>query len=171
MANIIRRTVLTPTSLIKKLCEPIKCTSGDASYCTGSFYESAKNWEINNFSANYADVLCFNQNKPSPTIRAPNELIVQVNSASVNPLDVLMCSGYGNEVLEKIGLASEFKSPLVSYDRFPLTLGRDFSGVVVDKGSAVKNVNLNDQVFGAIPPYKQGTHGQYVVVTDGEVSS
>lgn len=158
------------TSLFRKLSEPFECNRSVAALSSSSQYGYNQSWEITNFSSDPAAVLRLNRAKPSPTIRSPNELIVQVNSASVNPLDVLMCSGYGNEVLEKLGFLTQCQASQISHDRFPLTLGRDFSGVVVDKGSAVKNVCVGDQVFGAVPPYKHGTHSKYVVVTDSEVS-
>lgn len=53
---------------------------------------------------------------------------------------------------------------------FPLTLGRDFSGVVVSKGHGVGDkVKLGDEVWGVVPVDRQGCHADYVVVDNGLV--
>lgn len=133
-------------------------------------------WEINSFvssrgDADFTTTLCYNRVKPLPQIRSPDEVLVRICSTSVNPLDVLMCYGYGNELLEKLDFvtSTRCRAPGVSFDRLPLTLGRDFSGIIVDKGCNVKNVNINDTVMGAIPPYKQGCHSHYVIAKDSEI--
>lgn len=47
----------------------------------------------------------------------------------------------------------------------PLTLGRDFAGVVVSKGFSVDNrLKLGEEVWGVIPIEQQGCHANYVVV-------
>ena len=47
----------------------------------------------------------------------------------------------------------------------PLTLGRDFAGVVVSKGLAVGDrLKLGEKVWGVIPIKQQGCHANYVVV-------
>lgn len=132
-------------------------------------------WEINSFVSSDADfttTLCYNPVKPLPQIRSPDEVLVRVCSTSVNPLDVLMCYGYGNELLEKLDFltSTRCRASGISFDRLPLTLGRDFSGIIVDKGCNVKNVDINDAVMGAIPPYRQGCHGHFVIAKDSEVS-
>lgn len=48
---------------------------------------------------------------------------------------------------------------------FPLTMGRDFSGIVASKGHNVRDrLNLGDQVWGVVPLDQQGCHAEYVVV-------
>lgn len=46
----------------------------------------------------------------------------------------------------------------------PLTLGRDFSGEVVARGSNVKHVQVGDKVYGVIVPHHQGCQAEYAVV-------
>ena len=54
---------------------------------------------------------------------------------------------------------------------FPLTLGRDFSGIVVSKGHGVGDrLKLGDEVWGVVPIERQGCHANYVVVDDRLVS-
>ena len=49
---------------------------------------------------------------------------------------------------------------------FPLILGRDFAGTIVQKGLGVsdRDLNVGDDVWGVVPVHKQGCHGEYVVV-------
>jgi len=48
---------------------------------------------------------------------------------------------------------------------FPLVLGRDFSGRAVAKGLGVgHDVNIGDEVWGAVPAHLQGCHAQFVRV-------
>lgn len=55
---------------------------------------------------------------------------------------------------------------------FPLTLGRDFAGVVSRVGHGVKtDVRVGDEVYGVVGVQRQGSHAQYVVVTEDTVRS
>lgn len=48
---------------------------------------------------------------------------------------------------------------------FPLTLGRDFCGIVKEKGQSVnQNIQIGDKVWGVIEPHQVGAHAEYVVV-------
>ena len=51
---------------------------------------------------------------------------------------------------------------------FPLTLGREFCGELVQRGmsSELKNLELGDRVWGVAPVQSQGAHAEYVVVPD-----
>lgn len=54
---------------------------------------------------------------------------------------------------------------------FPLTLGRDFSGVIIGKGHDVKdNFQIGEEVWGVVPPYEQGAHAEQVVVSKSYVN-
>ncbi|XP_035152315.2 NAD(P)H oxidoreductase RTN4IP1, mitochondrial isoform X5 [Callithrix jacchus] len=55
-------------------------------------------------------------------------------------------------------------------EEFPLTLGRDVSGVVMECGLDVKYFKPGDEVWAAVPPWKQGTLSEFVVVSGNEVS-
>lgn len=47
----------------------------------------------------------------------------------------------------------------------PLTLGRDFSGIIVSKGHGIGDrLRLGDQVWGVVPVEQQGCHANYVLV-------
>ncbi|GJQ86437.1 hypothetical protein Trydic_g10344 [Trypoxylus dichotomus] len=84
-----------------------------------------------------------------PIIQNPNDVLVQVEAASINPVDKMIIGGYGKELL---GFLRNYEL------EFPLTLGRDFAGVVIGKGQNVSNeIKVGDSVFGIIPPHKQGS--------------
>jgi NADPH:quinone reductase-like Zn-dependent oxidoreductase len=53
---------------------------------------------------------------------------------------------------------------------FPLTLGRDFAGEVVECGLGVRGIRPGDKVWGVTSPQHQGSHAQFVVATTDTVS-
>lgn len=99
-----------------------------------------------------------------PIISLPSDVLVKVHSTSVNPLDVRMTYGYGRRVLDLLDMATNFE-PRITNDRYPLTLGRDFSGEVVATGPCSgKLYKPGDLVFGAVDPQRSGSHTQYISV-------
>lgn len=54
---------------------------------------------------------------------------------------------------------------------FPLTLGRDFAGIVTNMGHSANNkVQIGDEVWGVVPPHEQGSHAEQVIVSKHYVS-
>ena len=112
-------------------------------------------------------------------VRHPNDLLIKVHAASVNPIDIRICEGFGKNLFnfqrhmffERINAALAFvgvRSHL--HDReFPIVLGRDFSGTVVDVGTGVQDIQVGDEVFGAPSLFHSGTLSDYVCVTLHEV--
>lgn len=101
-----------------------------------------------------------------PLITKPTEVLIQVQAASVNPIDIAMTRGYGATLLNLMRKAKNIGT-YGGYDtiEFPLTLGRDFSGIVVSKGHGVRDkLKLGDEVWGVVPVEKQGCHASYVLV-------
>jgi NADPH:quinone reductase-like Zn-dependent oxidoreductase len=85
---------------------------------------------------------------PLPEI-GNDEVLVQVKSISINPVDVKTRSGKGVAGLIK--------------DQLPAILGWDISGVVTKAGSEVANFKLGDEVFGMINFPKLGeAYAEYV---------
>lgn len=71
------------------------------------------------------------------------------------PNNVFFTEGYGAKVINMLRKQPEF----------PLTLGREFSGEIVQKGSSVKEeFQVGQIVFGVVPIQKSGCHAQYVTV-------
>lgn len=81
---------------------------------------------------------------PHPQV---GEVLVRIAAASVNPVDYKIRQG-------------EF--PPVSEDQLPITLGRDFSGVVEQVGSGVGSFVKGDRVFGMVGG--DASYAEYAVI-------
>lgn len=68
---------------------------------------------------------------PIPTL-APDEVLVQVHAAGINPLDLRVLEG-------------EFKAILPL--KFPFVLGNDLAGVITEIGNQVKKFKVGDEVY------------------------
>lgn len=106
-----------------------------------------------------------------PIIKRPNDVLIKVQATSVNPIDLAISRGYGATILNVIRKTKALKDDFDVNIEFPLTLGRDFSGVVVSKGHNVRDVlTLGEKVWGVIPVEQQGCHAEYVVVDSNLVN-
>lgn len=122
-------------------------------------------WVIDKYGKN--DVLRFTKNAALPIIHYPNEVVVKVHAAGLNPIDISMRGGYGAATM------AMKRDPLnisQSGGEFPLILGREVSGEIMECGLDVKYFKPGDQVWAAIPPWKQGSLAEFVVVSGNEVS-
>ncbi|XP_053144934.1 reticulon-4-interacting protein 1, mitochondrial isoform X2 [Hemicordylus capensis] len=126
---------------------------------------SMPSWVIDRYGKN--DVLRFTQDMMFPVIHLPNEVIIKVHAASLNPIDLNMRSGYGAAALSLKRDPMQIKS---KGSEFPLTLGRDVSGVVMECGLSVSYFKPGDEVWAAVAPWKQGTLSEFVVVSGNEIS-
>lgn len=72
------------------------------------------------------------------------EVLVEIHAIGFNPVDVKM----------RIGLYPQ---------SFPMTLGVDFSGIVVGKGDMVRDFEVGDRVFGLVTA--QASNGSYAQFT------
>lgn len=70
-----------------------------------------------------------------PSLPDASQVLVQVNAASINPVDFKIRSG---------------KYPAVKEDRLPYTLGRDVSGVIEKCGAQSTTYKIGDGVFGMV---------------------
>ncbi|CAN7937726.1 unnamed protein product [Ixodes hexagonus] len=104
-----------------------------------------------------------------PQLRSPRDVLVKIHAASVNPLDVAMIDGYGRNVIDVLRRVQHFP---YSSDRFPLILGRDFSGEVVAVGQGVKQFQAGDEacVWGATMAGHQGSHTEYITASSCVIS-
>jgi NADPH:quinone reductase-like Zn-dependent oxidoreductase len=89
---------------------------------------------------------------PVPAI-APDEVLVRVVAASINPVDWKVRAGY---------LAQMIPHPL------PLTLGWDVSGVVTAVGAGVTQWQVGDAVFSRPDLARNGTYAEFVVIRANE---
>lgn len=85
---------------------------------------------------------------PEP-MPGPNEVVVEVHAASVNPIDLKIRSGAMNQY----GALS-----------LPRILGRDFSGTIAAVGPGISDLRPGDAVFGVADRMKNGTHAETHVI-------
>ncbi|KAF7666349.1 hypothetical protein LDENG_00110430 [Lucifuga dentata] len=122
-------------------------------------------WLIHQYGTN--EVLKYTEEISVPVINSASEVMIKVCAASLNPLDLSMRGGYGAKLLK---LRRDPLSVMENGSEFPLILGRDVSGVVVECGSGVTHFAPGDEVWAAVPPWKQGSLAEFVTLTDYEVS-
>jgi NADPH:quinone reductase-like Zn-dependent oxidoreductase len=89
---------------------------------------------------------------PRPEI-GPSDVLVRVAASSINPHEAHVISGGARAYLE--------------YE-FPITLGNDFAGVVVEVGSDVTGLEPGDEVFGVSlePVAHRGTFAEYAAIPE-----
>jgi D-arabinose 1-dehydrogenase-like Zn-dependent alcohol dehydrogenase len=92
---------------------------------------------------------------PEPT-PADNGIIVRVHASSANPADNSIAGG----ILAGMGLEHQY----------PVTLGRDYAGVVEQTGPAVSGYRPGDQVYGFVlhanPIVHEGAWAELISVTE-----
>ena len=93
-------------------------------------------------------------NLPKAKINS-NQVLVEVYSAGLNPIDVKIRKG-------------EMK-PLLNF-KFPLILGTDFSGKVVEAGSQIKKFKVGDDVYGSFNTSSMGAFAEFVAVSEEDLS-
>ena len=84
------------------------------------------------------------EDTPRPSPKA-GEVLVKIRAAGVNPIDWKIREGYLKDLAPK---------------SFPLTLGQDFSGEIIDVGGGITGFKAGDAVFG----FAKGSYAEYAVV-------
>ena len=87
---------------------------------------------------------------PRPALK-PDEILVQVHAAGLNPIDYMIPKG-------------TFK-PILRF-QLPATLGSDLAGVVVEVGSRVTRFKPGDAVFASIFDLRAGALAEFAVVPE-----
>lgn len=83
-----------------------------------------------------------------------DEVVVRIEAAGINPLDVKIIAGY----LQQVFVVD-----------FPYVSGTDFSGVVEVVGAQVTHLQPGDRVFGRSPPNFGGAIAQRIVVAAADL--
>jgi NADPH:quinone reductase-like Zn-dependent oxidoreductase len=78
----------------------------------------------------------------------PNDVLVKVKAASVNPVDTKIARGYGGP----------------SQRPLPHVLGRDCAGTITKVGGAVTGFEVGDEVYGVADPARWGTFAEYAAM-------
>ncbi len=84
----------------------------------------------------------------------PSEVLIRVHAASVNPVDWKIRDGMMRAMLG---------------ESFPLVLGRECSGEVVEAGSAVTRFKKGDQVIAITDMHRLGSFAEYAVAPEQTV--
>jgi NADPH:quinone reductase-like Zn-dependent oxidoreductase len=92
---------------------------------------------------------------PRPTLK-PDELLVQVYAAGLNPIDNMIPAG-------------TFK-PVLKFE-LPATLGSDIAGVVTEVGSRVTRFKPGDAVFASLFDLGRGAIAEFATVPESVVAS
>jgi NADPH:quinone reductase-like Zn-dependent oxidoreductase len=79
-------------------------------------------------------------------VAGPGEVVVDVAAASVNGADWRVRAGQYSEA------------------KFPLVLGRDFSGTVAAAGAGVDDLKIGDAVFGVLEAGREGTYAEKIAI-------
>ncbi|WP_144152396.1 NADP-dependent oxidoreductase [Paraburkholderia sp. BCC1885] len=98
----------------------------------------------------FGDLKQFRQETVDVTEPTEDQVLVRVQTASVNPVDLKTLAG---------------DYPLVGADQLPYTLGRDFAGVVERVSNDVRRWKPGDAVFGFVGQ-GQGAYAEYVLVDE-----
>src|SRR6478672_5361424 len=92
---------------------------------------------------------------PRP-VPKPDEVLVQVHAAGLNPIDNMIPKGTFKLVLEF---------------ELPATMGSDLAGVVVEVGSRVTRFKPGDAVFASIFDLGTGSLAEFAVVPESAASA
>lgn len=87
---------------------------------------------------------------PLPSLK-PDELLVEVHAAGINPVDNMIPTG-------------DFK-PFLKFS-LPATMGSDVAGVVVAVGNRVSRFKVGDAIFASVFDLGLGTLAEYAVVPE-----
>ena len=94
------------------------------------------------------------EDAPVPSI-LPDEVLIKVHSAGVNPVDWKIRMGYG-----------DYRNAF----NFPLILGWDVAGTVESVGPLIKKFKAGDIVFARPEPIRNGAYAEYVAVRGFELA-
>ncbi len=94
------------------------------------------------------------EDAPLPSI-LPDEVLIKVHSAGVNPVDWKIRMGYG-----------DYRNAF----NFPLILGWDVAGTIESVGPLIKKFKPGDIVFARPEPLRNGAYAEYVAVRGFEVA-
>jgi NADPH:quinone reductase-like Zn-dependent oxidoreductase len=92
------------------------------------------------------DVIILGQDVPVPRQLSPNQILVRVYAAAINPIDWKLLNG---------------NMSLIKRYSFPHIPGNDVAGVVIDVGSSAKRLKVGDKVYGN-QNGDGGTYAEYV---------
>lgn len=100
-----------------------------------------------------ADVISL-EHRPMPQ-PGPDDVLVRIHAASVNPVDWKIRKGYLKDMLPH---------------QLPLTLGWDFAGEIAAVGTQVTGWQIGDAVFARPDIVRDGSYAEYIAVRASEIA-
>jgi NADPH:quinone reductase-like Zn-dependent oxidoreductase len=91
---------------------------------------------------------------PVPSV-APNDVLVHVRAASINPLDKMVRNG-------DFKLLLKYKTPFV--------LGHDVAGVVTRVGDNVQHYKIGDEIYARPRDLRIGTFAEYIAIDQADIA-
>lgn len=91
---------------------------------------------------------------PMPTVK-DNEVLLEVHASGLNQLDSKIRSG-------------EFK--LILPYKFPLIMGHEAAGTIIQIGKNIKNFKVGDQVYARTADFHIGTLAEYIALIEHDVA-
>jgi NADPH:quinone reductase-like Zn-dependent oxidoreductase len=107
---------------------------------------------IYNHYGDFSELQLAEIDKPVP---ANNEVVVKVKATAINPLDWKLLEG---------------QLKFLTGNKFPRSIGIEFSGTVESIGSSVSNLKIGDKVFGMLEPFKGGALTELLLVNESVLS-
>ncbi|WP_117161828.1 NADP-dependent oxidoreductase [Paraliobacillus sp. X-1268] len=99
----------------------------------------------------YGDKRVLQEEEISKPVIKENQVLVEVHATSINPIDWKMRAGYLKEMLDF---------------SFPIILGWDVAGTIVEVGSQVQNFKIGDEVFARPDTTNEGTYAEFTTVDE-----
>ncbi|KAL8824993.1 MAG: hypothetical protein Q9170_007975 [Blastenia crenularia] len=90
-----------------------------------------------------------------PTVSSPQDVLIKVHAASINPIDVKVASGMTKQM---------------QTHEFPFKIGYDASGTIEEVGSSVTEFKPGDEVFTRLPESDRGSVSEYVVTSTESIA-
>ncbi|KAL9593938.1 MAG: hypothetical protein Q9219_007304 [cf. Caloplaca sp. 3 TL-2023] len=85
---------------------------------------------------------------PKPILSSPDEVLIKVHAASINPIDVKVASGMMKPMQSQV---------------FPFKIGYDAASTIEEVGSSVIDYRPGDEVFTRLPESSRGSASECVV--------
>lgn len=100
----------------------------------------------------YGDAGTLKLEEIPPLSITEEQILIRIRDAGVNPIDWKIRQGYMKQVMPAA---------------FPITIGQDFAGEVIDAGKTVTQFKVGDRVFG----FAQGTYAEYAAAPASTVAA
>ncbi|WP_117168711.1 NADP-dependent oxidoreductase [Paraliobacillus sediminis] len=99
----------------------------------------------------YGDKSVLQEEEISKPVIKENQVLVEVHATSINPIDWKLRAGYLKEMLDF---------------SFPIILGWDVAGTIVEVGEKVTDYKIGDEVFARPDTTNEGTYAEFTTVDE-----